>query len=80
MLYATGHGGDGFLKFNDQFELAADELAGALRDAFALGRFAELLVLVDTCQAATLLTGFLLEPTRKLTLQATRPRGRLRQA
>ena len=49
ILYMTGHGGDGFLKFNDQFELAANELAAAAHAAFALGRFSELLLLIDTC-------------------------------
>ena len=54
LLYLTGHGGDGFLKFNDQFELAASDLAAAVRNAYFLGRFSELLVLTDTCQASTM--------------------------
>lgn len=54
LVYLTGHGGDEFLKFDDQFELSASELALAIRHAFALGRCEELLLLVDTCQASTL--------------------------
>ena len=54
LLYMSGHGGDPFLKFNDQFELPAADLANALADAFSLGRFAEVLVLIDTCQASTI--------------------------
>lgn len=54
LLYLTGHGGDEFLKFGDQFELTASELAVAIRQTFALGRCRELLLLVDTCQASTL--------------------------
>ena len=33
LLYLTGHGGDGFLKFNDAFELGSTELAASVRDA-----------------------------------------------
>ena len=54
LLYLTGHGGDGFLKFNDAFELGATEFAAAIRDAFHLHRFSELLVLLDTCQASSM--------------------------
>jgi hypothetical protein len=62
VLYLTGHGGDEFLKFGDQFELTATELAVAIRQTFALGRCAELLLLVDTCQASTLLTHLMASP------------------
>lgn len=54
LLYLTGHGGDGFLKFHDKEELASEDLAVALRSAEAAGRFGEVLLLLDTCQAATL--------------------------
>ncbi|KAH0876943.1 hypothetical protein HID58_064337, partial [Brassica napus] len=43
LLYMTGHGGDEFLKFQDAEELQSHDLADA-----------ELLIMVDTCQAATL--------------------------
>lgn len=54
VIYLTGHGGDEFLKFSDHFELTAEELAEAARAMFAHRRCAELLLVVDTCQAATL--------------------------
>ena len=54
LIYLTGHGGDGFLKFGDQYELTADELAESITLLFARRGCAELLLLVDTCQAATL--------------------------
>ena len=41
LFYLTGHGGDEFLKFGDQFELTSSELALAIRHAFALGRCRE---------------------------------------
>lgn len=54
LLYLTGHGGDGFLKFHDREELAAEDLATALSVAEAASRFGEALIVLDTCQAATL--------------------------
>ena len=54
LLYLTGHGGNEFLKFSDQFELTSAELAVGIQHAFALGRCREVLLLVDTCQAASL--------------------------
>lgn len=62
IVYLTGHGGDEFLKFSDQFELNAAELALAIRHTFALGRCKELLLLVDTCQASTLINQLPLLP------------------
>ena len=52
LVYLTGHGGDGFLKFGDQYELTSDEIASAVRHAYALGRCAEVLILLDTYAAA----------------------------
>lgn len=54
LLYLTGHGGDGFLKFHDQTELLATDLAAAIKSMHSAGRYKELLLVVDTCQAATL--------------------------
>ena len=54
LLYLTGHGGDGFLKFSDKEELASHDLAKALEAARLAGRFASALAVFDTCQAATL--------------------------
>ncbi len=49
-MYLTGHGGNGFLKFQDLEELTAARLAGAVGRA----RFRRLLLVLDTCQAASL--------------------------
>ena len=49
-VYLTGHGGNGFLKFQDREELTAGQLAAAV----ARARFRRLLLAVDTCQAASL--------------------------
>lgn len=53
VVYMTGHGGDGFLKFHDKEELSYAEFASSLADAHAVGRFGKTLVIADTCQAAT---------------------------
>ena len=54
LLVLTGHGGDGYLKFHDKDELSYADLAGALREAHAAGRYGALLVVADTCHAASL--------------------------
>jgi glycosylphosphatidylinositol transamidase (GPIT) subunit GPI8 len=54
LLYLTGHGGDGFLKFHDQTELLATDLAAAIKSMHSARRYKELLLVLDTCQAATL--------------------------
>lgn len=54
LLYMTGHGGDEFLKFQDSEELQSHDLADAVKQMKEKRRFKELLIMVDTCQAATL--------------------------
>ncbi|KAI3667934.1 hypothetical protein L6452_43005 [Arctium lappa] len=54
LLYMTGHGGDEFLKFQDADELQSHDLADAVKQMKEKRRFKELLIMVDTCQAATL--------------------------
>ncbi|KAI3787894.1 hypothetical protein L2E82_00392 [Cichorium intybus] len=54
LLYMTGHGGDEFLKFQDSDELQSHDLADAVKQMKEKRRFKELLIMVDTCQAATL--------------------------
>ena len=54
LLYLTGHGGDGFLKLHDQSELLSSDMAAAIKTMNAAGRYKELLLVLDTCQAATL--------------------------
>ncbi|KAK9085809.1 hypothetical protein Sjap_026220 [Stephania japonica] len=58
LLYMTGHGGDEFLKFQDSEELQSHDLADAVKQMKEKHRFKELLVMVDTCQAATLFNQF----------------------
>ncbi|KAJ3686524.1 hypothetical protein LUZ61_015688 [Rhynchospora tenuis] len=54
LLYMTGHGGNEFLKFQDTEELQSHDLADAVKQMKEKNRFKELLIMVDTCQAATL--------------------------
>ncbi|KAL2621395.1 hypothetical protein R1flu_001600 [Riccia fluitans] len=54
LLYMTGHGGDQFLKFQDAEDIQSNDLADAFAQMCEKKRYRELLVMVDTCQAATL--------------------------
>ena len=54
LVFLTGHGGDQFLKFHDSEELGSPELGAAISTMHARGRYKELLLLLDTCQAATM--------------------------
>ncbi|KAJ0962410.1 hypothetical protein J5N97_030238 [Dioscorea zingiberensis] len=54
LLYMTGHGGDEFLKFQDNEELQSHDLADVVKQMKEKNRFKELLIMVDTCQAVTL--------------------------
>lgn len=54
LVYLTGHGGDGFLKFQDAEELTHQDLADAVHTAYQGLRYNEMLVMVDTCQAASM--------------------------
>jgi len=54
----TGHGGDGFLKFQDNEEISAIELADVIEQMWRKKRYHELFFVVDTCQAATLFEKF----------------------
>lgn len=54
LLYMTGHGGDQFLKFQDSEEIQSHDLADAIEQMREKRRYKELLIMVDTCQAATL--------------------------
>ncbi|KAL1529241.1 hypothetical protein AB1Y20_000196 [Prymnesium parvum] len=55
LIYLSGHGGEEFLKFRDDHEMTSDELGAAFHQMAIARRYAEMLVLVDTCQASTLL-------------------------
>jgi phosphatidylinositol glycan class K len=54
LLVLSGHGGDEFLKFHDVEEISSADVAHALQEMWDKGRYKEILLLVDTCQAATL--------------------------
>lgn len=54
LVYLTGHGGDGFIKFQEAEEITNIELADAFEQMWQKGRYNELLLLADTCQAASL--------------------------
>ncbi|WFC97763.1 glycosylphosphatidylinositol anchor biosynthesis [Malassezia yamatoensis] len=61
-LYMTGHGGDGFLKFQDSEEVSAMDLgkiheltkADAIEQMWEKRRYHELFLMVDTCQASSM--------------------------
>ena len=46
----TGHGGDGFLKFQDAEEIVNKELADAFEQMWQKRRYHEILFIIDTCQ------------------------------
>ena len=58
LVYMTGHGGDGFLKFQDSEEITNVELADAFEQMWSKGRYNELLFVIDTCQAASMYEKF----------------------
>ncbi|CAH3041700.1 unnamed protein product [Porites lobata] len=51
LVYMTGHGGDGFLKFQDSEEITSIELADAFEQMWQKRRYNEVFLIVDTCQA-----------------------------
>ncbi|BGP39911.1 glycosylphosphatidylinositol anchor biosynthesis [Rhodotorula kratochvilovae] len=57
-VYMTGHGGDEFLKFQDNEEISAFDIADAFGGMWAKKRYNEILFMVDTCQANTLYSKF----------------------
>lgn len=57
LLYLTGHGGDGFFKFQDAGEIGAPDFRDALVAMKRKGRFGRMLMIADTCQANTLHEG-----------------------
>ncbi|KRZ43804.1 putative GPI-anchor transamidase, partial [Trichinella pseudospiralis] len=54
LIYMTGHGGDGFLKFQDAEEVTNIDLADAIEQMWQKNRYHELMLIVDTCQAASM--------------------------
>ncbi|XP_041370225.1 GPI-anchor transamidase-like [Gigantopelta aegis] len=58
LVYMTGHGGDGFLKFQDAEEVSNVELADAFEQMWQKRRYHELFFMIDTCQAESMLQKF----------------------
>mmetsp|Transcript_712 Transcript_712/g.2112 ORF Transcript_712/g.2112 Transcript_712/m.2112 type:complete len:478 (-) Transcript_712:356-1789(-) len=57
LVYLTGHGGDDFLKFQDQEEMMGGDLSNAIAQMWEARRYRRLLLFVETCEAETLTTG-----------------------
>lgn len=60
LIYMTGHGGDGFLKFQDSEEITNIELADAFEQMWSKRRYHEIFFMIDTCQAASMYQEFIL--------------------
>ncbi|KYQ92262.1 phosphatidylinositol glycan [Tieghemostelium lacteum] len=58
LIFLTGHGGDEFLKFQDNEEISSHDLADAFKQMHEKKRYHEILFMVDTCQANTLYKRF----------------------
>ena len=54
LVYLSGHGGSGFLKFQDAEEMNAQEIADALKQMELRHRYHRILLIVDTCRASPL--------------------------
>jgi len=54
LIYMSGHGGNNFLKFQDNEELNAQDVRDAIQQMHAARRYRSILFILDTCQAATL--------------------------
>ncbi|KAJ9096357.1 hypothetical protein QFC21_005178 [Naganishia friedmannii] len=53
-IYLTGHGGDGFLKFQDNEEIGSRDLGDAIGQMWEKQRYNKMMVMVDTCEANTM--------------------------
>jgi len=51
----TGHGGENFLKFQDSEEINSHDLGDAIQQMREKRRYNKLLLMIDTCQAGTML-------------------------
>ncbi|KAF4618238.1 hypothetical protein D9613_011613 [Agrocybe pediades] len=54
LVYMTGHGGNEFLKFQDNEEISAFDIADAFEQMYQKKRYNEMFFMIDTCQANTL--------------------------
>ncbi|KAI0325230.1 hypothetical protein GY45DRAFT_1330596 [Cubamyces sp. BRFM 1775] len=57
-IYMTGHGGNEFLKFQDNEEISAFDIADAVAQMWEKKRYNELFFMIDTCQANSMYTKF----------------------
>lgn len=53
-VYLTGHGGNEFIKFQDSEEISSHDIADSFSQMFEKGRYNELFLMVDSCQAASM--------------------------
>ncbi|XP_061152240.1 GPI-anchor transamidase isoform X1 [Syngnathus typhle] len=58
LIYLTGHGGNGFLKFQDFEEITNVDLGDAFEQMWQKRRYNELLFIIDTCQGASMYEKF----------------------
>lgn len=54
LIYLTGHGGDGFMSIQDWETLSSGDVAAAIRQMEKQKRYGKLLLVADTCQAASM--------------------------
>ncbi|KAJ3201073.1 hypothetical protein HK099_002379, partial [Clydaea vesicula] len=54
LVYMTGHGGEEFLKFQDNEEIGSFDLADAFAQMWEKRRYHEIFFMIDTCQAASM--------------------------
>ena len=54
LIYMSGHGGDGFLKFQDSEEISDLELADVIEQMWQKKRYNQILFMIDTCQAQSM--------------------------
>lgn len=53
-IFLTGHGGNGFLKFQDYEEMTSFEFSVAIKEMKAQKRFSKIFIISETCQASTI--------------------------
>ncbi|KAF8317658.1 hypothetical protein DL93DRAFT_2042420, partial [Clavulina sp. PMI_390] len=54
LVYMAGHGGNEFLKFQDNEEMSAFDLADAFEQMYQKKRYHEIFFMIDTCQATSM--------------------------
>ena len=54
-IYITGHGGNEFIKFHDNEELSAQDIALVINNLYSRKLYKEIFIIIDTCQAETLI-------------------------